>query len=227
MIRHALLASVLTSTLLLHGCDKPGEATGQQSARILVVDLDAVARSLGRMDQINAQITQANRTLLAQRAQIQSDLQKQVNEKQKTMGDKPTDEQKKELTMLVAAANQRMRAIDNEVNIKSRRVRAALITQFREQAKPVAGRLAAERGAGLVMTTTDQMLWADPEADITDEVAEAMRADGPVAPLIPSTTTVPRPKVAPLVPPAPTTAPAPAPEKGDEKSDEKPRTLDR
>jgi len=159
------------------GCErKAPPASTSPAGRSVVVDLDAVAKAVGRMETITQQIRQANQSLLAQRAKLAQDMERQIKEAIEKAGDKPTDDQKKEIQQMRFNANQRMQMIDLEVRQKSGQVRATAITAFRDEVRPVAERLARERRAGVVLTSTEQVLWFDPENDITSDVIAALRS---------------------------------------------------
>jgi Skp family chaperone for outer membrane proteins len=162
------------AALTIAGCGQVGVGGG---APVAVIDLDAVARALGRDDVIVQQINQANQQLTSQLGQVATNLQEQVNaerEKYEVVG----DEAEAELQQLTAVANQRLQQTQRLAQQRSAEFRQAVINAFRNEVQPYAREIAEERGASAVITVATPMLWFDSEADITDEVIAAMRAAG-------------------------------------------------
>jgi hypothetical protein len=57
-------------------------------------------------------------------------------------------------------------------------LQATLVAQLRSDIRPVARRIAEERGMSIVMETSEAMMYVADECDITDEVIAAMRQGG-------------------------------------------------
>lgn len=170
-VRAMLLALVALSVA---ACDQVGVGGGTP---VVIIDLDAVARALGRDDVIVQRINQANQQLTSQLGQVATNLQQQVNaerEKYDVVG----DEAEAELQQLTAVANQRLQQTQRLAQQRSAEFRQAVINSFRNEVQPYASEIAQQRGATAVVTVATPMLWFDSEADITDEVIAAMRRAG-------------------------------------------------
>ncbi len=194
-VRRYLTALGLACLAFLAGC----EPQGGGRAAVAIIDLDAVARALGRDDVIAQQINQANQQLAGQLGQVATSLQQQVQARRdeyEVIG----DEAEQELQQLTAVANQRLQQTQQLAQQRSAQFRQAVINSFRNEVTPYAQKIATERGAVAVVTVATPMLWFDSNADITDEVIAEMRAAGLERASQP----------APAAAPAATPAPAPA-----------------
>ena len=167
LVAFALFAFVIA------GCD---QLDGGRSD-VAVIDLDAVARALGRDEVIAQQINRANQQLSSQLGEVAKDLQQQLQEereKYEVVG----DEAEAELEQKTAVANQRLQQTQRLAQQRASEFRTAVINEFRNELQPYASEIARERGASAVITVATPMLWFDAEVDITDEVIAAMRKAG-------------------------------------------------
>ena len=172
-VRKILAVAGIASLALLAGC----EPQGSSRAAVAIIDLDAVARALGRDDVIAQQINIANQQLAGQLGQVATDLQQQVQARRDEY-DVIGDEAQQELEQLTAVANQRLQQTQQLAQQRSAQFQQAVINAFRNEVSPYASQIATERGAVAVITVATPMLWFDSNADITDEVIAAMRAAG-------------------------------------------------
>jgi Skp family chaperone for outer membrane proteins len=230
MNRKFAFIALVALGLGLAGCDD----SGSRSTKVVVIDLQIVARSLQRDAEIQALINNANNQLATQLQSIAATRQKEFEDEKAKLPKEPTPEQAKQLADKGAALQQAVNANINEANTKFRQYQLGLIQRFRDEVKPAAQKIARERGAGLILIPTDSMLAFDPACDITHDVVEAMRSDASIKPWVSrapapvpgaAPAPVPAPGPAPMAPaaaPAPaapvTPAPAPAPA-GDSKSE--------
>lgn len=169
----ALIAAALL--LLIAGCDQVGGK--RDSAAVAVIDLDAVARALGRDDVIVQRINEANQQLTSQLGQVAESLQQQLaeeREKYPVVG----DEAEAELQQKTAAANQQLQQTQRLAQQRSAQFRTAVINEFRAEVQPFASELAKQRGAVAIITVAAPMLWYEPGVDITGDVISAMRQAG-------------------------------------------------
>jgi Skp family chaperone for outer membrane proteins len=192
IMRHWDLTWIAMGTVLcLAGCNTQNGAGGASSdgltlvghgghaaGGVAVIDLDVVAKRLGRDVDMANSVQQRQNSLNQQLAAIQSSFQKQLDETKKEFGEEPTDEQTQQLVTL----SQQMRIKLNETQQQARNNlglhRQAVINQFREEVKPLAQSAAAERGLGIVVTKNDAVIFAHaPSVDISDSVAEKMLAN--------------------------------------------------
>jgi len=167
-----LTSLIFTISLLgLSGCDK-----FQASPSSVVLDLDAIAQATGQAATIQQQIESANQELNTQLATISTKLNEQLIVEKDKLGKKPSKADKENLEKLTLQANQKMQQAKAIATQKAQQYRAALILQLRNNVKPIAEEIASKRGAKVVLSSNNSMIWFDPEIDITDEVIAAIRA---------------------------------------------------
>ena len=171
-VRKVLATAGVVCAAMVAGCQPQGGAAG-----VAIIDLDAIARALGRDDVIAQQINVANQQLAGQLGQVATNLQQQVQARRdeyEVIG----DEAEQELQELTAVANQRLQQTQQLAQQRSAQFRQAVINSFRNEVTPYASKIASARGAVAVVTVATPMLWFDAKADITDEVIAAMREAG-------------------------------------------------
>lgn len=145
-----------------------------------VVDLDAVAKRLGRDIEMQNQVQERLASLNAKLASLQDSLRRLHEEKREKYGDEMTDEQIKELQLSQDRMDAQLREFNRKAQSELAVFRQALVDQFREQAKPVLRQVAAARGLSIVVPKNDGLLLTvDPAAEITDDVAAKMPAVAP------------------------------------------------
>ncbi len=195
-----MLAAVL---LFVGGCERPSHSP------VAIVDLDAVARALGRDDVIEQQINAANEKLSSQVLQIAKTLQEQLREQQASIGDHPNEDKQSQLEARTAEANRQLQATQAEARQRAAMFRNAVVARFRAEVQPVAMDIARQIGASIVLTSAVPTVWFDSSIDITDEVIAEMRARGNEPHPVP-----PAPAAAPATPNNPDTAAETLPDDG-------------
>lgn len=182
--------SVLTILTLIAGCGQNTETAAPVSQTptetktvpggVGVVDLDLVAKRLGRDLEMETSVQEKLTAINNKLTSLRNSLRRLYEERKESYGTEPTDEQKKEL----AAMQERMevqladakRTGESELSV----YKQALVNQFREQAKPVLKEVASSRGLSIVVPKNDGLLLSlDPAAEITDAVADKMLAAKP------------------------------------------------
>lgn len=176
-----LIVGILLAALT--GCNRespllPGAATAAKSnGGVGVVDLDSVAKQLGRDVEMKDAVEERLATLNNKLNTFKNSLNRLYDEKRTSFGDEPNEEQQKQL----ATMQDRMTAQLMESKRKGENdltdLRQQLVDQFREQAKPVLREVAAARGLSIVVPKNPLLLLTiDPNVEITDEVAKRMLA---------------------------------------------------
>ena len=163
----------------LVGCDKlqlemPKSA---QAVDVAVMDLQAVAKALGRDDDFKQQLESAGKQLGEQLTQVSSALQNKLREEQAKLGENPTDEARGQLRKMAAEAQRKFQRSQNQARQKARQFQLQLATQFRKDVQPIATEIARARGASVVMLA-NSLMWFEPAIDITADVIGKMRAMG-------------------------------------------------
>jgi Skp family chaperone for outer membrane proteins len=178
-----LAASVVLGALA--GCSKPGAtespAQAGPAARtvggVAVVDLDAVAKQLGRDVEMNNAVQERMSALNTKLTTLKTSLNRLFEEKRAGFGDNPDPEQQQELQTMQDRLDVQLiesrRKAENELAVYKQQ----LIDDFREETKPVLTQVAADRGLSIVIPKNNGLLLSiDPAAEITDEVAQRMTA---------------------------------------------------
>ena len=167
------ILGLLIAALLLSGCD---ELTGR-TGHVAIIDLDAVARELGRDEVIAQQVNQANQQLTNQLGEIATNLQREIDDERAAL-QVVTDDDEAELARKALEANQRLQQTRQVAQQRAQEFRQAVINEFRNEVLPYAEAIAAERGATAIFTVAAPMIWYDSKIDITEEVTARMRAAG-------------------------------------------------
>lgn len=152
------------------------------SGGVAVVDLDEVSRRLGRYNEMqNSLQTKAEETKQKLTAIEQSAI-KQLQEARNSLGATPDAEQAQKFQKLQKTASLQLNQIKQRAELEVSSHRQQLVQEFREQARPIAARIAKEQGFDAVMTRNDSLLFSyENTVDITDEVTKAMAAMAPAA----------------------------------------------
>jgi len=218
MLKRVLVLAMVVGAMVFAGC---GDKGGGSSGRVAVVDLNKIAEDIGQKSKIEeaSQVRERNLQIsvrvLQQKVQVKLvGLAKEIGERPETAGDKPTDVEKKAIEEWVAKmrnleqarlnATNQIRQAYNQQRQANQQALVAEITKIRDRIKPLAQRIAREKGMDVVVTTSS-VLVHDDAVDITaavfKEVNELLKADN-----FP-TVTIPEPLKVTRTP-IPTTGPA-------------------
>ena len=106
-----------------------------------------------------------------QLAASQKDYQEQIDHLKTSLGAKPSEADKQKLADLARTLNQQFQQKQQQAQQEVGAKKAALISRFREEVKPVALKIATGKGLGIVQLKSDLTILAnEPSLDITDEV---------------------------------------------------------
>lgn len=153
------------------------EAQETAPTNAAVVDLDAVAKAIGKDEEISEQIDAAVQQINERLVEAAQQMQQQLQEEREALGDDPDEEQVARLRQMALQARQNVQNNRTLAELRRDEVRKELIQQFREEARPVAERVAKERGANVVLLANDNVLWYEAAADITGAVITEMRSN--------------------------------------------------
>ncbi len=198
-------AALLLSLVTLAGCDseKPAggattKASGGAAARggsgggggggagaVAVVDLDRVATDLGWIREMQANLMTLDQQLRTDLGRVRDLYDAQIQARQKELApggpEKLTPAQRETLMQMVAAGRQELAQLQTSAQQQFATYRGDWVKQYREALGPIIRQAAAVRGVSVVLTKTDQVLFADAaNADITDLVVDAAREKPPV-----------------------------------------------
>ena len=158
-------------TLVLAGCGPSTPVPSPAKGGAAIIDLDAVAKRLGRDVAILAELKEAGAPLRDQLAASQKDYQEQIDRLKASLGAKPSEADKQKLAELARTLNQEFQQKQQQAQQDMNTKKAALINRFREEVKPVALKIATGKGLGIVQLKNDlTILVSEPALDITDEV---------------------------------------------------------
>ena len=161
--------TVALTTLILIGC-KPLSLTNE----VAVVDLNLIAKTLGRDDLIVKNVKSANDNLNKQLEKIAADLSKQLDAEKLKLGKKPSKEQEQVFAQLVQKANNQLNQNKQVAVQKSQQLQNSLIAEFRKEVSNISKQIAEKENYLTVLTISDNLLWTDARVDITNEVISIM-----------------------------------------------------
>jgi len=162
--------AITLTALLLISC-KPSGFSNQ----VAVVDLNLIAKTLGRDDLIVKNVRSANDKLNQQLEKIAADLRQQLDKEKSKLGDKPSKEEEQQFAQLVQKANNQLNQTKQVAIQKSQQLQNSLIVEFRNEVGRVSREIAQQNGYLTVLALNDSLLWADTTVDITNEVITEMR----------------------------------------------------
>lgn len=147
-----------------------------------VVDLDVVAKELGRDVEMATATTERLEALNTKLTSLQESLITLRNEKRDSIGEEPTEEQQQQLLAMQQRIEQQLLEAKRKAEVDLASFRQGLVDEFREEARPILTQVAAARGLSLVVPKNNALLLSiDPTVELTDEVVQKMRAAKPAA----------------------------------------------
>ncbi|QDU95015.1 OmpH family outer membrane protein [Lignipirellula cremea] len=162
-----VLATVCLTAI---GCNSASSPSG-----VAVIDLDEVARRLGRDIKMTEMIKAGEGVVNQQLATVQASYEQQLSDKKAEFGEEATEEANKTLAQMHQQASFQFNQARQQAAAKLSQHRAQLIQQFREEVKPIAREAAAAKGYNIVLTKNDSVLFDFASThDVTEEVIAAM-----------------------------------------------------
>jgi Skp family chaperone for outer membrane proteins len=178
--------AALALLLILPGCGNQSSpaanattppSSDQPTGRVGIIDLDVVAKLLGRDKQLVQTVKQQELALNQQLQTMQASYVEQFNAKQQEYGPQPTVEQAKHLQTLKNQINTHLLQTKQKAQISLNQHRSGVVKQFQEEVRPFAQQVAAQRELTLIVPKNDGLVFAvDPAVDISADVAKAMQA---------------------------------------------------
>lgn len=166
--------SLAMSALLvvMAGCKPIEDFT---NSKTVLVDLDVVARELGRDATMKKEIETTEQQLRAQLEAVAADLQQQVKDAQDKLTAQSSDAEKAQAQNVAIQAQQALRNQQLAAQQKANEARTQLIEAFRGEVKRAAEPIARARGARMVRLMSADVLWFDPAVDVTHDVVAALQ----------------------------------------------------
>ncbi|MEW5854463.1 MAG: OmpH family outer membrane protein [Myxococcota bacterium] len=183
MTTRMLGVSVLTAWLVA-GCAQPRSEA--RPGAVAVVDLERVAKELGRDQTMLKELQGAEQTLQGQLGQLRDQFSAQIQQAIDAAGKSPTPEQQARITAMRGEAQKRLDQEVERARSLGQAKRQDVTFRFHTEVKPVVRRVAMARGAGVVLTRNDGVFDVDPTSDITDDVIAEMRRMEAAAPPAPA-----------------------------------------
>lgn len=172
-----ILAALLVLTSLLAGCGNSDAQSSTEAPRILIVDLQAVAKAIGRDEVVKAQIQAAQGELQTKVGAFAEDLKVKLEEERAKVADDGSPEAQQKLRELNTAAARQMQQAQAQARQQVIQYRAGLVEEFRREIQPAVASIASSRGAGYVFAQSTALLWHEEGVDITDDVVAALQAE--------------------------------------------------
>lgn len=175
-MKMSCVATVLTATLLTVGCGT------ERGGSVAVVDLDRVAKELGRDTVMLQQLQQQQNGLNQKLASVKTSFEAQISENFEKLPEEPSEEEAAKLLNMKRNANIQLATYKKQATNALGQLKNSAIAGFRAEAMPVARDVAKERGMNIVLTTNDSVVFAfDKSIDITDDVIARMEKSAPQA----------------------------------------------
>lgn len=175
-ISAGLLAVV--GALAMAGCGFTGSSSNSAASGggLAVLDLDAVAKSTGRSDDMAKAVKLREAGLNQQLAKAQAEASSKFEAKKAEFGEQPSDEQKKQLLQMQVDFNSQLGNLRRQAQAALEQFRQDMVVQFRNDIRPVAYEVASAKGLSIVIPKNEGFLLSvDPGVDITNEVVHKMR----------------------------------------------------
>lgn len=185
-MRLIALMTVSVIACAVVGCNKSETPTAEAPANpgaVAVIDLDEVARQLGRDIEMANSIKAAQKTLNERLAEVQIKYRDEFTKKKDELGEEPAEEELQSLQAFGQQANLQFNQVVQTAKNNLNKHRIGLISDFRKDAKPIAQEVAKEKGLNIIITKNDSVVFSyETAVDITDEVVAQMREKGYAAP---------------------------------------------
>jgi len=175
----AMAALLLAASV---GCNKT-ETAQAPGGGVAVIDLDEVARRLGRDLTMTESLKAREGSLTQQLSTVQANYTKQLTDKKDAFGAELTEDQTRALLQMQQQANLQLNQVKQKAVANLTQHKTQLIAQFRDEVKPIAQAAAKARGYSVVATKNDAVVFTyDSAHDITDDVVAEMSKAGYKAP---------------------------------------------
>ena len=180
------IAAVLAATTV--GCgwqsDQRPVASG---GAVAVIDLDEIARRLGSDKQIADAVAQRQTALSQRLVDLAKSYSEQIAAQKKALPAEPAKQSDVTVASWEQQANANLNQVKQQAEADLYNHRLQLVQRFRDQIKPVARRVAQERGLSVIVTKNDSVIYDfTSTADITSAVVDELLAGSPPAPATPA-----------------------------------------
>lgn len=159
--------------------------TSNNSGGVAIVDLDEVARRVGRDKEMVQSIQNQAGALNQRLTAAQNSAISQLNKVKAgySEDEKITNEEAQQFVRLQKSAQLQLTKLQQQARLNINNHRQQLVSQFRKDAQPIAAKVAKEKGFDSVVTRNDTVVFSyDNTVDITEDVIKLMSAEMPARP---------------------------------------------
>lgn len=175
----SLTACLLVGSMLFFsGCDQANSQVQPPAGRVAIIDLDKIAKAVGKDTEISEEIRRGEQERLEQIKKMREDLTEQVDSLRAQISEDASEKQRRRVAQAMVNANRQMSDAVNYSKQATQRARIQLIGQFRRIVEPLARQVAKERGMSIVMVKQPGIIFYDPETDISNSVIDALLSQG-------------------------------------------------
>ncbi|MBT5021072.1 OmpH family outer membrane protein [bacterium] len=176
--------------------------TSNNAGGVAIVDLDEVARRVGRDKEMVTSIQNQAGALTQRLTAAQNSAVAQLNKVKAgySEDEKITNEEAQQFVRLQKSAQVQLTQLQQQARVNINNHRQQLVSQFRKDAQPIAAKIAKDKGFDSVVTRNDTVVFSyDNTVDITEDVIKQMSAEMPARPATsksavkPATATKPAP----------------------------------
>lgn len=156
--------------------------TSSQAGGVAVVDLDEVARRLGRDQEMVESIRTQSGALTQRLAAAQKSANDQLGKLRASLQEDQqiSNEEAQQYVRVQRSAQVQLNQLQQQANLSLNQHRQQLISQFRKDAQPIVKRVAHEKGFDSVVTRNDTVVFSfEDSVDITEDVIKLMSAEMP------------------------------------------------
>lgn len=162
--------------VLLSACERQAPPVPTPpSGLVAVIDLDRVARAIGRDEVIAARVQGYADEQSSSLNRLRDDLREQLAQAKAGFGDEPSDEQQQILAQLTARSDLQLQQEITKARQSAEQLKVDLVLDFKQEVQPVARRVAQARGLSVVLIQQNGMLYVDPDSDISDAVIDELQ----------------------------------------------------
>ena len=160
------------------GAGAAGSWLTRSTGGVAVVDLERVAKDLGREEQMVNDLKANQNNVASQLATVEKNAIEKLNQMKAELGEAAPEDKKLEFAKTAQSAQIQFNNLQKQAVTAIGQRRDFLVSSFRAEARPVAEKIAKSNGATAVVTKNDAFLFSfDNTIDITDAVIAEMRAN--------------------------------------------------
>ncbi len=140
-----------------------------QKGGVAILDIDAVAKQLGVEEKVRVDLLNIQNSLNAELQKAQTTMQTQMNGVEKAAGEKPTEEQRKQIVATNQQLNDEFNRMKSQAQQNLAQERVRMISEFRTRLEPIALKAAKAIGLEVVVMKNAPVFAFDASVDITQE----------------------------------------------------------